>query len=123
MQSEQQQQDLTFQPRVNKKSAQMVSLKNQTAQQESFNGDNSNPTNVVERLYKDAADRIQKTMTRTESVNEQMNREHTFCPSISKTSQHMSEYNAMFFGNNKDFYERQQQFLEKQQENKELIKQ
>ena len=39
---------------------------------------NNKPSNVVDRLYKDAADRIEKTMNYTESVNEQMNKEHTF---------------------------------------------
>lgn len=98
---------MTFQPKVNKKSAKMAILKNQ-------NSDSyiePPPTNVVDRLYKDAADRIEKTMNYNESVHEQMNKDYTFHPSISKSSNYISEHSKLFNGNNKDFYERQEQFL------------
>lgn len=51
MRSEMEQQDLTFQPKVNKKSSKITEIKR----------DNQDG-NVVERLYKDAAERIEKNM-------------------------------------------------------------
>ena len=61
---------------------------------------------VVERLYKDAAERIEKSMNYTVSVNEESNKTHTFQPQISKQSAYMSDKSNMFSGNNKDFIER-----------------
>jgi hypothetical protein len=66
----------------------------------------SKPTDVVERLYKDANSRIEKNMNYHDSVNEQLNRDHPFHPQISTTSKYMSEQSNMFNGNYKDFYER-----------------
>lgn len=67
MKSEQEQLDsFTFQPQVNRKSAKMAVIKNEAP--------------VVERLYKDANDRIEKQMSHNVSVNEQLNREYSFHP-------------------------------------------
>lgn len=62
--------------------------------------------NFAERLYSDAAGRIEKSMHFTESVNDQLNRQHPFHPQISKTSNYMSEKSDYFNGNLKEFYER-----------------
>lgn len=67
MKSEQEQLDaFTFQPQVNRKSAKMAVIKNEAP--------------VVERLYKDANERIEKQMSHNVSVNEQLNREYSFHP-------------------------------------------
>jgi hypothetical protein len=73
---------------------------------------------VVDRLYSDANDRIQKQMSHNVSVNEQMNKEYSFHPHISKSSAYMSAQSEMFNGNMKDFYDRQEAFIKKQQENR-----
>lgn len=46
-------------------------------------------------------------MNHTESHNEQLNRDYSFQPQISKTSNYISEKSDLFNGNLKDFYERQ----------------
>ena len=76
----------------------------------------SRPKDVVERLYQDAANRIDKQMNHTESYHDQLNRDCSFQPHISKTSNYLSEKSDQFNGNLKDFYDRQQAFLTKQQE-------
>ena len=45
---------------------------------------------VVERLYRDANDRIEKQMSHNVSVNENLNNEYSFHPQISKCSAYMS---------------------------------
>lgn len=60
MQNESEQQDLTFQPKVNTKSAKIAVIK----RQENDNED------VVNRLYNDAANRIEKENMHHESINE-----------------------------------------------------
>jgi hypothetical protein len=60
MQNESEQQDLTFQPKVNLKSAKIAVIKRQEQDNE----------DVVERLYNDAANRIEKVFTHHESINE-----------------------------------------------------
>ena len=77
-----------------------------------------NEAPVVERLYKDANDRIEKQMSHNVSVNEQLNREYSFHPQISKSSAYLSAQSDMFSGNMKEFHERQEAFLKKQQENR-----
>ena len=83
MQSEQEQVDLTFKPIVNSKSAKIATVKRSEEE--------GKPTDVVERLYKDANSRIEKSMNYNDSVNEQLNRDHPFQPQISTTSKYMSE--------------------------------
>eukprot|EP00347_Sterkiella_histriomuscorum_P013421 403364769 len=108
MKSEQDQQDLTFHPQVNQKSAKITTVKRMEEE--------SRPKDVVERLYQDAANRIDKQMNHTESYHDQLNRDCSFQPHISKTSNYLSEKSDQFNGNLKDFYDRQQAFLTKQQE-------
>lgn len=45
-------------------------------------------------------------MSHNVSVNENMNKEYSFHPQISKCSAYMSASNDLFSGNNKDFYDR-----------------
>jgi len=115
MKGEQEDKNLTFQPKVNDRSAKMHSVKR--------GGDGD----VVDRLYRDAHDRIEKTLIH----EEQLSKEHPFQPHISKSSAGklsnlvnvgLSEKSDMFNGNLKDFYERQQKFIEKQAEKRELAK-
>ena len=56
------------------------------------------------------------------SVHDQLNKEYSFHPQISKSSAFMSEKSDMFNGNLKDFYDRQQQFIQRQLEKKEEFK-
>lgn len=51
---------------------------------------------VVERLYRDANDRIEKQMNHNVSVNEHINKEYSFHPHISKSSAFLSAQNDMF---------------------------
>lgn len=55
MQNENEQTDLTFKPTVNERSSKIHSVKRN-------NQSMTSPSNVVERLYKDASDRIEKQM-------------------------------------------------------------
>ena len=110
IQSEQEQQEkYTFQPQVNKKSEKIAIIK-QSAEQ---------ANSVVERLYRDANERIEKQMTHNVSVNENINKEYSFHPQISKSSAFMSAQNEMFSGNMKDFYDRQENFIKRQVEKRE----
>ena len=77
---------------------------------------------VIERLYKDASDRIERTMNAHDSITAQTNNEYSFHPQISKTSKYISEQSEMFSGNNKDFFDRQQKFIEQKLEKRELVK-
>ena len=67
----------------------------------------------MERLYRDANERIEKQMTHNMSVNDQLNREYSFHPQISDV------YSSASGGNVKDFYERQEAFVKRQYEKKE----
>ena len=97
IQSEQEQQEkFTFQPQVNKKSEKIAIIKQSADQSNS----------VVERLYRDANERIEKQMSHNVSVNEHLNKEYSFHPHISKSSAFLSAQNDMFSGNMKDFYDR-----------------
>lgn len=81
---------------MNKKSAKIAIVKQAT----------ENGNSVVDRLYRDANDRIEKQMSNNVSMNEQMNREYSFHPQISKTSAYLSAQNDNFSGNMKDFHAR-----------------
>ncbi|CDW79342.1 UNKNOWN [Stylonychia lemnae] len=115
MKSEQEQQDLTFHPQVNTKSAKITTVKRMEEE--------SRPKDVVERLYQDAANKINKQMQQHESYNEQLQKDYSFQPHISKTSNYLSEKSDLFNGNLKDFYERQQAFVQKQTEKREEFRQ
>lgn len=58
-------------------------------------------------------------MSHNVSVNENINKEYSFHPHISKSSAFLSAQNDMFSGNMKDFYERQEAFIKKQYEKRE----
>ena len=58
-------------------------------------------------------------MSHNVSVNEQMNREYSFHPHISKSSAYLSAQSDMFSGNMKDFYDRQEAYVKKQLEKRE----
>ena len=74
---------------------------------------------VNERLYRDAADRVERNFFNTMNEEENFNsrsRQSLGGGQINKNSQWISENSNMFNGNLKDFYSRQQAFLQKQQE-------
>ncbi len=58
-------------------------------------------------------------MNHNMSVNEQINKDYSFQPHISKSSNFMSAQSDMFNGNMKDFYDRQEAFIKRQYEKKE----
>ena len=67
---------------------------------------------VKERLYRDATDRLERNFFNTMVENDKGR------PQISQQSKWISENSQMFNGNLKDFYERQNAFLQKQSENR-----
>ena len=62
-------------------------------------------------------------MNHTQSYNEHLGREYSFQPQISKTSNYLSEKSDYFHGNLKDFYERQQAFVQRTMEKREEFRQ
>ena len=76
-------------------------------------------TGVVDRLYRDANERIEKQMSHNMSVSEQMSKDYSFHPQISKASNLLSNQSDQFSGGMKDFYDRQEAFVKRQLEKKE----
>lgn len=70
--------------------------------------------NVVERLTKDASERIEKSFKKNEDLNNDFSVMYPFCPQLSTFSS--KDQNRTMFNDNRDFYERQQEFLHKQHE-------
>jgi hypothetical protein len=54
-------------------------------------------------------------------VTEQLSKDCSFHPQISKSSAYMSAHSDMFSGNLKEFYERQEAFLKRQHEKRQAI--
>ena len=70
--------------------------------------------NVVERLTRDASDRIEKSFKKNEDLNNEFSLMHPFCPQLSTFTS--KDHNRTMFSDNRDFLERQQEFLHKQHE-------
>jgi len=125
---------------VNKKSQKIVELKQNDSivsgvnRQSSVNylaKGNGFGLSVTERLYQDATDRLERNYFSNENdinLGNQVGRSsklmqnaygNQYQPHISHQSKFISEQSNMFNGNNKDFIERQNAFLQKQQEKRE----
>lgn len=106
VQNEQSQKDLTFQPKVNEKSKKIVEVKNNEMNNTYYSGSMA-ALPVQERLYRDATDRLERNFFNTMVENDPQK------PHISQQSKWISENSQMFNGHMKDFYERQNAFLQK----------
>ena len=95
---------LKFQPRVNKNSEKILTKKSK------MNGNNKS-SNVVERLTHDTSNRIEKVQMKADELNNEISSKYPFKPQT-------STYSTMSI-DNKNFYERQQDFLHKKHEKQE----
>ena len=95
---------MKFKPQVNKYSAKILSKKSK------MNGGSTN-MNVHKRLTQDAANRVEKTQMKREELNTELSLQHPFKPQISSYSTTNLD--------NKNFHERQQDFLHKKHEKQE----
>lgn len=110
--SEFQNTDLKFQPQINKLSEKLVNKKIQRTYGSVKN------INVVERLTKDASDRIENLNRKNEDMNHELSQMYPFRPQLSTFTSN-SHNNTMYNFETKNFYERQQEFLHKQHEKRE----
>ena len=110
VEAECQNENLKFKPKVNKVSEKLVNKRIQKKYGSTKN------INVVERLTRDASDRIEKK--NKDDFDHEISEMHPFQPKLS-TFSNMSHNKTMYNLDNKNFYERQQEFLQKQHERRE----
>jgi hypothetical protein len=112
IEAEFQDENLKFQPKVNKLSEKLVSQKTQR-----MYGSNKN-LDFVDRMTKDASDRVEKNNKKNDDFNHEMSAMYPFKPQLSTFSNN-SHNKTMYILDDKNFYERQQEFLHKQHEKRE----
>ncbi|CAI2385956.1 unnamed protein product [Moneuplotes crassus] len=96
---------INFQPKVNKQSEKILEKKAKM-------GQNMKNHSVVKRLTEDAAIRIEKEQKKREEINYEISAQYPFKPQLSTYSTPSLE--------NKNFHERQQEFLHKKHERQEF---
>lgn len=74
---------------------------------------------MIERLTKDASERIEKTHKMHEDLNNEVSNMYPFKPQLSTFSGNSMMNKTMFKDDGKDFFERQQEFLHRQHEKRE----
>lgn len=97
--------DLSFKPSISENSKLLVERK----EKEKF----GKKTGVVDRMVRDANERIEKTYHRLEEKAG----DYPFTPNIGPTNEERVHNNSMFKGNFHDFIERQQAFQARQTDN------
>ena len=68
---------------------------------------------MVDRLYKDANNRIEKEMQHQEAFNEYLSKIYPFRPQLSHDGINNNISSHSIAANHKEFYDRQQTFLQK----------
>ena len=109
-----------FRPRINQRSDKIAQVKQNHELQ---------VASVTERLYNDAAERIERNMMKTanrihDTKHEvsQMSDPHTFHPNVNDISKFLAENNEVFHGDFKNFQSRQEEFIQRQLEKREQLR-
>ena len=118
---EDQAESVKFRPEINTRSEKIAQYKQDSEIKNA---------NVVDRLYNDASSRIERNMKSQMSIRSVQNQSmmsgnndaYTFHPAISDASKVLAEKNDLYQGDYKDFQTRQTEFIERQREKREALR-